>query len=75
MAQMQDSAQMQDRAVAAPITTLRDRGRAGRGRKLYYRVRHQYGIIVGGTLMALILLITLAAPLIAPYDPIRAATT
>jgi peptide/nickel transport system permease protein len=63
-------AQLQEGAVAAPLTTLRDQTRRARGRKLFYRVRRQYGIIVGGTLMMLIVLITLLAPLVAPYDPI-----
>jgi peptide/nickel transport system permease protein len=62
-------AQMQDGAVAVPLTALRNQARGARGRKLLYRVRNQYGIIVGGTLMTLIVLITLLAPVIATHDP------
>jgi peptide/nickel transport system permease protein len=63
-------AQIHERTVHVPLTALPEQARRARGRKLLYRVRRQYGIIVGGTIMALIVLITLLAPLIAPYDPI-----
>jgi peptide/nickel transport system permease protein len=55
-------------AVVAP---LRERARRSRGRKLLSRVRHQYGAIVGGILLLFVVLVTIAAPLIAPEDPLE----
>lgn len=52
------------------VTPLRERARSSQGRKLLGQVRYQYGLVVGGTILLLVVLITLLAPLIAPYDPI-----
>ena len=63
-------AQIQDRTTSVVVAPLRERARRSRGRKLWGRVRYQYGLLVGGTILLLVVLVTLLAPLLAPYDPI-----
>jgi peptide/nickel transport system permease protein len=62
-------AQLEHGATSVAIPTLHAEPRKARGRKLWFRVRRQYGILVGGTIMLLIVLLTLFAPLLAPHDP------
>ena len=64
-------AQIQERAVAAPFPKLQNETRRARSRKLLRRIRHQYGVIVGGTIMVLIVAVTVFAPLLSPHDPIE----
>jgi len=52
-------------ATSAQQTTLR------RGPRLWQRMLRNRSALVGGTVLLLIVLIALAAPLIAPYDPIK----
>jgi peptide/nickel transport system permease protein len=52
-------------ATSAPQTTLRS------GPRLWQRLLRNRSALVGGTVLLLIVLIGLAAPLIAPYDPIK----
>jgi peptide/nickel transport system permease protein len=52
-------------ATSAPQTTLRS------GPRLWQRLLRNRSALVGGTVLLLIVLIALAAPLIAPYDPIK----
>jgi peptide/nickel transport system permease protein len=52
-------------ATHAPQTTLRH------GPRLWQRLLRNRSALVGGTVLLLIVLIALAAPLIAPYDPIK----
>lgn len=63
-------AQLRDATATVAVTPLLERARPSQGRKLLGQVRYQYGLVVGGTILLLVVLITLLAPLIAPYDPI-----
>ncbi|RIK46576.1 MAG: hypothetical protein DCC58_02805 [Chloroflexi bacterium] len=62
-------------STTATIEPLRTRASRSRFRKFLGRVRYQYGLIVGGTILFIIVLITIFAPLIAPYDPIDLVNT
>jgi peptide/nickel transport system permease protein len=62
-------AQIEQGVTSVTIPTLHAEPRKATARKLWFRVRHQYGILVGGTIMLLIVLMTLCAPLLAPHDP------
>ena len=62
---------VQEGATGVAIPTLHAEPRKASARKLWFRVRRQYGILVGGTIMLLIVLMTLFAPLLAPHDPIE----
>jgi peptide/nickel transport system permease protein len=55
----------QQPATSAPQTTLRS------GPRLWQRLLHNRSALVGGSVLLLIVVIALAAPLIAPYDPIK----
>jgi peptide/nickel transport system permease protein len=55
----------QQPATSAPQTTLRS------GPRLWQRLLHNRSALLGGTVLLLIVVIALAAPLIAPYDPIK----
>ena len=53
----------------APVILSPLRARRSAGRKLLGRVRYQYGTLVGGSLLLIVVLMTIFAPLIAAYDP------
>ena len=54
-------------AVAAPTGVQEPRKTTGLGT----RVRHSRSAVVGGTVLIIIVLLALIAPLVAPYDPIK----
>src|SRR5262249_42730259 len=56
---------LQQPATSVPRTTRRS------GSRLWQRLLHNRSALVGGTVLLLIVVIALAAPLIAPYDPIK----
>jgi peptide/nickel transport system permease protein len=45
--------------------------RRRRVRQFLYRLRGQYGAMVGGTIVLIFILVALLAPIIAPYDPLQ----
>src|SRR5919202_3197478 len=47
------------------------RARAGRGRDLWRRLRRSKGALVGLVILAVLVVVALAAPLLSPFDPIK----
>jgi peptide/nickel transport system permease protein len=66
MAHIPDTREAVPSVAVGPLT---QRKAASRSRKFLARVRHQYGAIAGAFILLIVLIVTIFAPIIAPYSP------